>query len=246
MTDFPTYTIGDLAEKTGVTVRTLQYYDERGLLSPVYRSPGDHRLYTGEDIAKLQQILSLKQLGFSLDDIGAALTNPAFSPEKVLGMHLARIQEQIKLQSDLQERLEGMQRFLQSRGTLTTDEFLTAIKLMQDVESTYTEEERESIRQQGEKLGKEKMIAVENEWPQLMADMKKLKDEGTNPADPAVQQLATRWKELVEMFTGGNPAIAAKLKKMYTDNPDAGKTFGGPGFDASLMEYVQKAWDAQA
>jgi hypothetical protein len=54
-------------------------------------------------------------------------------------------------------------------------------------------------------------------------------------------KLAKRWKELVEMFTGGNPQIANKLKKMYEENPEAGKTFGGPHFDPKMMQYVQEA-----
>ena len=52
-----------------VTVRTLQHYDKEGLLSPSATSDGGRRLYTDKDIVKLHQILSLKHLGFSLDDI---------------------------------------------------------------------------------------------------------------------------------------------------------------------------------
>ncbi len=52
-----------------VTVRTLQHYDRKGLLSPSAISEGGRRLYTDKDIIKLHQILSLKHLGFSLDDI---------------------------------------------------------------------------------------------------------------------------------------------------------------------------------
>lgn len=236
--------IGELAEKTGLTVRTLHHYDEIKLLSPSYRTTGDHRLYSPEDVARLQQIISLKSLGFSLEQITDALTKPEFAPEKVLKMQLDHVTKQMKLTAELQERLEGMQRFLASRGPLTSDEFLTAIKLMSDVDSMYTDDERDVIRAQGEKYGKEEIIKVENEWPQLMEKMKRQMDEGADPASEETQKLAKRWKELVEMFTGGNPQIAAKLKKMYAENPDAGKTFGGPGFDPKLFQYVEKAMEA--
>lgn len=53
----------------GVTVRTLQYYDKEGLLAPSAESEGGRRLYTDKDLIKLHQILSLKSLGFSLNDI---------------------------------------------------------------------------------------------------------------------------------------------------------------------------------
>ena len=62
-------TVGEVAKKMGVTVRTLQYYDKEGLLSPTAESEGGRRLYTDKDLITLHQIISLKSLGFSLIDI---------------------------------------------------------------------------------------------------------------------------------------------------------------------------------
>ena len=62
-------TVGEVAKKMRTTVRTLQYYDKEGLLSPSAESEGVRRLYTDKDLVTLHQILSLKSLGFSLDDI---------------------------------------------------------------------------------------------------------------------------------------------------------------------------------
>lgn len=233
--------IGELADKTGLTVRTLHHYDEIGILTPSYRTESDHRLYTEEDVAKLQQIVSMKSLGFTLDQIKDALTQPQFSPENVLMMHMERISQQIKMQEELRDRLDGMQRFVKSRGKLSADEFLAAIKLMQEMEDMWTEEEMELIKTQGQKLGKEQIVSVENEWPHLMEKMKKQLDSGAPADDPETLKLAKRWKELVEMFTGGNPEIGAKLKKMYEENPDAGKTFGGPNYDPKMFGYVNEA-----
>jgi len=61
--------VGELAKKAGVTVRTLQYYDKEGLLTPSAESEGGFRLYTDRDLVKLIQILTMKQLGFGLADI---------------------------------------------------------------------------------------------------------------------------------------------------------------------------------
>ncbi|HBT65169.1 MAG TPA: MerR family transcriptional regulator, partial [Ruminococcaceae bacterium] len=62
-------TVGEVAKKMGVTVRTLQYYDKEGLLAPSAESEGGRRLYTDKDLIILHQIISLKSLGFSLSDI---------------------------------------------------------------------------------------------------------------------------------------------------------------------------------
>ena len=56
-------TVGEVAKKMGVTVRTLQYYDKEGLLSPSAESEGGRRLYTDKDLVMLHQIISLKSLG---------------------------------------------------------------------------------------------------------------------------------------------------------------------------------------
>ena len=66
-------TVGQLAKKMGVTIRTLQYYDKEGVLSPSAESEGGRRLYTDKDLVLLHQILSLKSLGFSLKDIKGRL-----------------------------------------------------------------------------------------------------------------------------------------------------------------------------
>ena len=62
-------TVGEVAKKMGTTVRTLQYYDKEGLLCPSAESEGGRRLYTDKDLVMLHQIVCLKSLGFTLDDI---------------------------------------------------------------------------------------------------------------------------------------------------------------------------------
>ncbi len=85
------YTTGTFAKKADVTIRTIRYYDKQGLLKPSHRSEAGYRLYTDEDFAKLQKILALKYLGFSLEEIAA--------------MTLYDTEETMKQSLDLQIRL---------------------------------------------------------------------------------------------------------------------------------------------
>ena len=62
-------TVGEVAKKMGVTVRALQYYDREKILTPSCFSEGGRRLYSDKDIVELHQILALKSLGFSFDEI---------------------------------------------------------------------------------------------------------------------------------------------------------------------------------
>ena len=90
--------VGDLAKQTGVSVRTLHYYDEIGLLSPSHRTEAGYRLYDETDIIRLQQIVSLRQIGFTLEQIRDCLEQHEFSPRHVVQLHLSKLQEQIALQ----------------------------------------------------------------------------------------------------------------------------------------------------
>jgi ubiquinone/menaquinone biosynthesis C-methylase UbiE len=73
------YTSGEFAKKAGVTIRTIRFYDNKGLLKPSSISQTGYRLYTDEDFAKLQRILTLKYLGFSLEDIFTSMINDSGS-----------------------------------------------------------------------------------------------------------------------------------------------------------------------
>ncbi len=229
--------IGELAEKTGLSVRTLHYYEELGLLSPRYRTTGSHRLYGEEDVMRLQQVLSLKQLGFPLDQIKAALENPDFSPEKILDMQGQRIETEKRAHEDLLDRIRGMQRLMKATKRAGAEDFLELIKLMNSIDAAYTPEESAEIRERGRALGEKGMASAENEWSTLIAAVQKEMDAGTPPTDPKVRKLAKQWQSLIDAFTGGNPAIAAKMKAMYEkQGAQMQQTFGGPSQE--MREYI--------
>jgi len=108
--------IGELAKQTGLSVRTLHYYYEIGLLVPSHRTEADHRLYSDPDIVRLQQILSLRQLGLSLTEIQDCLASPEFSLPKVIDLHLARLQEQMAVLRSLFTKLSQLAQQLQCQN----------------------------------------------------------------------------------------------------------------------------------
>jgi DNA-binding transcriptional MerR regulator len=78
------FQVSELAELSGVSVRTLHYYDEIGLLSPTRRTSSGYRLYAQTEVLRLQQILIRRELGFSLAAIGRALDDPDFDQRRAL------------------------------------------------------------------------------------------------------------------------------------------------------------------
>ena len=238
----PPWKVGELAKRTGVSVRALHHYDEIGLLSPSHRSGAGYRLYTEIDVARLQQIRSLRALGFSLEEARDFLKRPEVTPDRVLQLHVAHLKEQIAAQQSLADRLEQVARRWRSDENVPTEEFLQIIEVTNMIGKYYTPEQMEQLKQRGEMLGEDHIRQVEAEWPELMAKVQAEMEKGTDPADERVQALARRWKELVEEFTGGDPGIAKSVGRMWQEET----TIHGmdTGNMRSLMGYVQKAWGA--
>lgn len=118
-----TWLIGEVAERTGLTRRTLRHYDDLGLLVPSERSWGDYRLYTETDLLRLLQIQNLKALGLSLGEIADALADPDLDASATLRSHLSHLEDQIAAEQRLAERL----RRLAGASERSWDEVLDAI-----------------------------------------------------------------------------------------------------------------------
>ena len=227
--------VGDLAARTGLSVRTLHHYDKIGLLSPSGRSESGHRLYARREILRLQQILSLRQIGLSLDEIGDVLKRRNGVAGRVIRMHISRLKERIAMEQDLCRRLESLEPRLDSAGL---DEIIQCIEVMTMFEKYYTKEQLETLKKRGEELGQDTIRAVEAEWPELIASVRAEMEKGTDPKDPRVQALVKRWNELVLMFTGGDPGITQSLQNLYRGEPQFAAQ---QSLDRGIFEYVRKA-----
>ena len=233
--------VGDLACRTGLSIRTLHWYDQIGLLRPTQRTASGHRLYGPAEVQRLQQIRSLRHLGFTLEEVLDCLRRGRFTPAKVLRLHLAELQEQIRRDRHLAGRLERLADRLDAAGAVSVDELMTIIEEITMSESHLTPEQLAEVQARGRMLGEAHFKAVEAEWPTLIANVRAEMEKGTAPSDPRVQAMARRWKELVNEFTGGNPAIAKALAQNYQQNPEARQR---TGLDGQIFAYVQQVWAA--
>jgi DNA-binding transcriptional MerR regulator len=234
-----TWKIGELAKQTGITVRTLHHYHSIGLLSPSEYTEAGHRLYTKDDISKLQQIMSLKQLGFSLDEIKQFIENPNFDRLKVIKIQLESIKEHIRKQEQLFSRLEGLYEMLNSRQDVEADYFIKLIEVIHmNVEKYFTQEQLEKMKMQTEQFSSEEKKQVESNWSELITNIRAEMEKGTSPEDPTVIQLARRWSEMINQFTGGDNEIVKAAERFHAQNPGNPLQFG---IDRDLYKYIQKA-----
>jgi MerR family transcriptional regulator, thiopeptide resistance regulator len=226
----PVWKIGELAKRTGLTVRTLHHYDEIGLLSPAERSDGGHRVYDEAAVQRLYRIVSLRSLGFPLDAIAQALDSERFDPRAAVDDHLRRLEAQIAQEQRLVHTLRAL------RDRLGADDFLTTIEELTMRERYYTPEQLDQLEQRRQELGDDAIRDVEREWGEIFATLRAEMDKGTDPADPRLRPIGDRARELLKMFTGGDPGIEASLKRMYeTEGPE--KASRGMA-DPEVFEYL--------
>jgi len=122
--------VGELAKLTGLTIRTLRFYDQIGLFSPSAHSDSGHRLYNEADLSRLQQILSLKELGLSLEETKSIVLGERFSPLEVVSLQIDRLRETIRTQRRLLNELEYVSALMQSEQPVTVKEFTGLLELM--------------------------------------------------------------------------------------------------------------------
>lgn len=250
MTDvsFEPLKVGELARRTRLTIRTLHHYDEIGLLRPSLHTESGHRLYTAGDVARLQQVLSLRQLGFALEEIRDCLNRPDFSPVELIERQLARLREQVELQRKLCERLEALAAGLRTAGKVSAEQFLQTIEVMTMIETYYTPEQMEFFRKRNEEAAAAGVDVARQAqegtaaWNELLAQYKVEMDSGTDPADPKVQALEKRRQALVSVVSGGDKAIEENMKRMWTEQGD--KLCAQFGIDPKVMAYLGKAAEA--
>ncbi len=225
--------IGELAKRTGLTVRTLHHYDEIGLVRPSLRTNSEHRLYTDQDVVRLQRVLSLRQLGFSLQQIGECLDKPDFDPVAVLREQIAKLQQQIAAEQNLCVKLKTL-----LNHSATSEQFLQVIEMMTMIENYYTPEQSEILRMRREMLGDSGMQKAHLDWEQLLNDYRLEMEQGTDPTDPRLKSLEQRRQDLIAQFTGGNVGIEQSLKRLWAEQSD--KLSSQHGYEPNLMEFVQQ------
>lgn len=230
--------IGELAKRTGLTARALRHYEQLGLLRSPLRSLAGQRVYDHDAVERLARVQALKSLGLPLAAIGQALARPDSSLAALLEQQLARADAELSRAASVRERLRQLAQLVRAQPSVSMDTLLNYIEATTMFEKYFTPEQLKTLENRKATLGAEQIESVQQEWPQLIAAMRKHLDAGDDPAGAEVQALAKRWRELVAQFTGGDAAIAQSTARMYRSEPQVGAGFG---LDPALMDYVRKA-----
>jgi DNA-binding transcriptional MerR regulator len=210
--------INEVAKLTGISVRTLHYYDEIGLLHPSEITEAGYRLYDGQALERLQQILFFRELSFPLKEIKSILNNPAFDKHRALENHKkllllrrSRLNDLIAL---VDNTLKGdydmsFQEFDQSEIENAQKKYAQEAKERYGGTDAYAESEHKT-----KGYGKEDWSRINTEAEEIYRDFAASMDK--EPFAPEVQKLVADWQaHITKNYYNCTKEILAGLGEMY-------------------------------
>lgn len=236
------YTVNNLASLSGVSVRTLHYYDEIGLLRPSHIRENGYRVYGEKEVLKLQQILFFRELEFSLDQINDILSDPAFD-------QLSALKEQKKMfelkKMRIEEILKTIDHTLKKGGEIMSND--TAFKGLSDKQlDKYKEEAKkrwgqtDAYQQSVERTKnwtKADYDRVAAEHEEITRHLAEVRTQGVESSE--VQNLIERHYQYVSMFYDVPLAMYKNLGQMYVDDPRFTATYDR--FGEGMAVFVRDA-----
>ncbi len=242
------YRIGELAARVGVSVRTLHHYDRFGLVQPSARSESGYRLYSEPDFLRLQQVLTLRCLGFPLRRIRDVLDGEDFDAAASLRVQRLALRERIeelqRVESAIGDALAAHER----GGRWDWNLVLTAAEAAGNssggnvMEKYYTPEQMAQFAELRAETPPEEIEAVEREWTGLLADVRA--SRGLDPASAEAKALVVRWDALQER-TMAHFASKPGLIEAIGRNYEAGSFEGmDRAPQAEDFAFIQRAREA--
>jgi DNA-binding transcriptional MerR regulator len=222
--------VGELARRSGLTVRTLHHFDQIGLLSPSLRSDAGYRLYGPDDVARLHSIQALRQMGLPLRQIATLLAGDGEPLAQTVARQIRALDHQIAQATALRGRLALLMDKFSAGDQPEMGEWLDALALMTTYARYFSTDEIRTI------VGNWQTVRAE--WGPLVDKVRALMAQGVPPTDPQVQPLAHQWMGLIHHWLGGNFDLIERWGRMVMLEPLA-RPAGTP--EVALVRYIEQA-----
>lgn len=206
------YTVKQLAEASGVSTRTLRFYDKIGLLSPAYYGDNGYRFYGEKELLCLQQILFFRELGFKLDDIKNIINADKFDQLESLKQHKNHLNEKIKSFQSLSKTIDKTMAHLKGEIAMKEHELYVGFKhpeqieMINYLESTMGEAGKKIIEQAKEStekmnLSPDDVKKLQRETDQWVKAFKTLIIDNVLPTSDKTQNLMDEYyKKRIQRF----------------------------------------------
>ncbi|WLW49929.1 MerR family transcriptional regulator [Streptomyces sp. YU58] len=250
------YSVRQVASFAGVTVRTLHHYDKAGLLTPSARSRAGYRLYDESDLARLQQILFYRELGFSLDEITAILDDPEANALDQLRARQRQLADEIARLQRLAEVAERAIEVQQTGVTLTPEERFEVFGEIRFDLSYATERQLKWAGTAGQREAMARAAAhTKEDWRRLMAEAAAWRERLLDAYDAGEPSDGERAMDLAEehrrhitrWFTSCPPDMHRRIADDFVADPRAFALVVPPAQQRpELAGYLGKAVHANA
>ncbi|MCC7206639.1 MAG: MerR family transcriptional regulator [Anaerolineae bacterium] len=240
------YTVKQLSDLAGVSVRTLHYYDEIGLLKPSAVGDNGYRYYGDESLLALQQILFFREMDLGLLQIKDILNSPAFDLLAALRQHRDSLEQRIQRLRTLVQTVDSTIMHLAGEITMTKKNLFAGFS-----EEKQKEYERE-IAEKHPDWDQDKVRESQRRWKSYTAqDKQKIGEEGMavyndliaamphGPASAEAQAVMARWHQHLRYFYEPTPEILRGLGQMYNEHPDFIANF--KAMHPDLPEFLSRA-----
>lgn len=212
-------TVGEVAKKMGVTVRTLQYYDKKGLLSPSAESEGGRRLYTDKDLVILHQIIALKSLGFSLDDIKHRLISLETPPDVATALteQADSLRDKIKQLRASLTAIEQLREEVLQMQTVNFKKYADIIINLQMENDSYHLIKRfddDTLDHIRHRFNKESSLEFMDQLNRLSDEIIELQKAQVPPESDRCQEIVKAYWDLITEFTNGDVTMLPKLMEV--------------------------------
>lgn len=226
--------VGELAKRTGLTVRALHHYDSIGLLRPSGRSESGYRLYSRDDVARLHGIQTLRRMGLPLGDVAKLLDGGAVTLPAIVAQQIGALDQEIAQAQALRERLGAMQLILASGGQPGIADWLASLSMMSTFEQYFSAAELTHIF--------ERWKRSEAEWPPLLQAIRGAMERGVPHDSIELQPLARRWMDVSARWANGDVALLKRWGRMLREQPSLPLP---TGMDRALLDYIDQAIQAR-
>ena len=226
--------IGELAKRSGLTIRALRHYHAIGLLTPSCRSDGGYRLYDRDDVAKLYRIQALRRLDLPLAEIAGMLAGGGPNLPQLIGQQIDALQRQISHASELHHQLLQLQQQLAAHHEPRMDDWLAALEGMVNAAKYFSAAELDALKARRARGAPE----AGSEKAALIATLEQLRARGVAPQQQEARALAGRWIALLLDEVGGDEGMLMKLYTMHWNEPGL-RTLSG--VDRDGIDYISQA-----
>lgn len=238
------YTIGEFAKKSGVSVRTLRYYDSIHLLQPSNFTEGGHRLYNTDDLHQLQQVQALKFLRFPLKEIKEMIEQKRIARDVMLDSieyQQRAFEAQLNEIQEIIANLEHLKRVVEEEPTVDVSVFSSMLHMLILANETDDWLSKHLPSELVDEVDNSEKLQLEKEWTNILTAIKVAVQEEISPDSEEAQQIATRLTAIMKRTMKGDiDAISPQIEQaepLDFPNPFTEKE---QQFLASIMNLYEK------